>query len=97
MIKFGCPIEIIFDQDVHFMNKVIHKLAEGHMIMHKVSTSYYPLANGHRESSNNILVKILRRIVAKNRLDWDKKLDSFLWAFCIAYKMTTRMTPFLLI
>ena len=64
------------------------------MINHKKSSVYYPQANGQAESSNKILMKILRRTVSENKKDWDKKLNSALWAFRTAYKVSTRMTPF---
>ena len=63
--------------------------------MHKKSTVYYPQANGQQaESTNKTLVRILRRMVQDNKKEWDTKLDSALWAFRTAYKVSTRMTPF---
>ncbi|MCO5615055.1 hypothetical protein L7F22_069343 [Adiantum nelumboides] len=94
MTKFGCPIELVSDQGGHFINKVISKLTELHMILHKKSTVYYPQANGQAESTNKILVRIIRKLVNQNTTDWDEKLDSALWAFRTAFKVTTRMTPF---
>ena len=32
--------------------------------------------------------------MSENKKDWDKKLNSALWAFRIAYKVSTGMTPF---
>lgn len=40
---------------------------------------------------------ILKKIVSKNRSDWDEKLDSTLWSFRTAYKVATGMTPFKLV
>ena len=77
-----------------FDNKVIRLLTSQHMINHKKSSVYYPQANGQAESSNKILMKILRRTVSANKKDWDKKLNSTLWAFRTAYKVNTGMTPF---
>ena len=64
MARFGYPIELVSDQRVHFLNKVIKILIETHMISHKMSSVYHPQANGLAESSNNILVKILKRTVS---------------------------------
>lgn len=64
------------------------------MISHKKSSVYYPQANGQAESSNKILMKILRRTMSDNRKDWDQKLNFALWASRIAYKVSTGMTPF---
>ena len=36
---------------------------------------------------------MLKKIVNANKKDWDKNLDSALWALQISYKFTTCMTP----
>ena len=38
--RFGCPIELVLDQGVHFLNKVFKLLTETHMIDHKKSSTY---------------------------------------------------------
>ena len=47
-----------------------------------------------KAESNKVLMTMLKKIVDANKKDWDKKLDSALWAFRTSYKVTTRMTPF---
>lgn len=97
MTRFGCPIGLVSDQGGHFLNKVIRKLTRLHLIIHKKSTVYYPQANGQAESSNKILLKIIRKIVSENKYDWDQKLDSALWAFRTAFKVSIGFTPFKLV
>ena len=97
MTRFGCPIELVSDQGVHFLNSVIEELTNKHMIMHKKSTPYHPQANGQAKSTNKVLVRILKKIVEENRSDWADKLDSALWSFRTAYKVATGMTPFKLV
>ena len=97
MTRFGCPVELVSDQGGHFLNHVIEALTKTHMIMHKKSSTYHPQANGQAESSNKVLIKILKKIVSENKTDWDQKLDLALWSFRIAYKVTTNMTPFRLV
>lgn len=46
IIRFGCPIELVSDQESHFLNAVIQELMEKHMILHRKSTAYYPQENG---------------------------------------------------
>ena len=46
MVHFGCPIKLVSDQGMHFLNELIHVLTHRHMIIHKKSTIYYPQANG---------------------------------------------------
>ena len=42
-------------------------------------------------------MRILKKIVSENRVDWDDKLDSALWSFWTAFKVATGMTPFKLV
>lgn len=46
MVHFACPIELVSDQDTHFLNKLIHVLTHWHMIIDKKSIVYYTQANG---------------------------------------------------
>ena len=76
---------------------MIEELTSKHMILHKNSTAYHPQANGQAESTNKVLVRILKKIVEENRANWDEKLDLTLWAFQTAYKVATELTPFRLV
>ena len=42
-------------------------------------------------------MKILKKTVSKNRKDWDTKLNSALWAFRTAFKVSIGLTPFKLV
>lgn len=66
MTRFGCPVELVSDQGVHILYKVIKLLTGKHMINHKGSSTYYPQANGLANSSNKILVKILKKTISDN-------------------------------
>ena len=66
---------------MHFLSSITKKLTSRHMILHKKSTPYHPQANGQAESTNKVLVRILKKIVSEHRPDWDEKLDSALWSF----------------
>ena len=52
MCKSHCPMEIVSDQGVHFINKVIKLLFSMHTISHKKSYVYYPQVNGQDKSTN---------------------------------------------
>jgi len=97
MTRFGCPIELVSNQGGHFINEVVRQLTQRHMVIHKKSTVYYPQANGQAEATNQVIQKILKKIVSENRTDWDQKLNSALWAFRTAYKATTGHTLFSLV
>ena len=87
-------MELVSDQGTHFLNRVMEELTTKHMIIHKKSSTYHPQCNGQAESTNKILVKTLKKIVEGNKKDWDRKLNSALWAYRTSYKVTTGMTPF---
>ena len=69
MSRFGCPIKLVSDQGTHFLNSVIRELTRKHMMVHKKSSPYHPQANGQAESSNKMLLRILKKIVSKNYKD----------------------------
>ena len=73
MTRYRCPVELVTDQGGHFINAVLRELVTRHMIIHKKSMVYYPRANGQAESSNKILLAILKKLVNENRTDWDEK------------------------
>ena len=67
--RFGCLIELVSDQDTHFINKLVHELSTYYVVVHKKSTPYYPQENGLVESTNKMLQRILKNIVNENRTD----------------------------
>ena len=48
-------------------------------------------------STNKVLIKLLTKVVQDKKNDWDTKLDSILWSFRTAFKVSTGMTPFKLV
>jgi len=46
LTKFGCPLTIVIDQGIHFINDIIKHLIEKFMLKHVNSTTYYPQGNG---------------------------------------------------
>jgi hypothetical protein len=44
------------------------------------STAYYPQGNGLVESSNKILMRIIKKILAENKKYWHSHLKYALWA-----------------
>ncbi len=46
LTKFGCPLIIVIDQGVHFINDAIKYLINHFLIKHVSSTTYYPQWNG---------------------------------------------------
>ncbi|KAL3681519.1 hypothetical protein R1sor_024475 [Riccia sorocarpa] len=95
--RFEVPITIITDNGTHFVNDAVAELAEAYGIEHRLSTPYHPQTNGQVERTNGILVNVLKKTVALNPTDWDRKLIGALWAYRTTYKVTTGHTPFQLV
>jgi len=79
--QFGCPIEMVTDRGTHFINKVIIELLSKFMVVHRKNIPCYPKGNGQAESTNKILSEIWTKICEVNRIDWESKLHSSLWAY----------------
>ncbi len=69
LIKFGCPLTIIIDQGVHFINDVIKHLIDHFLMKHVSSTIYYFRGNGHAQSTNKVLGTLLTKLVSENKTD----------------------------
>jgi hypothetical protein len=60
-------------------------------------TTYYPQGNGQVESTNKVLRTLSTKLVSENITYWDKHLFTMLFSYKIAYKVTTRYTPYQLV
>ncbi|CAN6721120.1 unnamed protein product [Malus baccata var. baccata] len=60
------------------------------------SSSYYPQSNGQAESSNKILVNIIKRMVMDSLEKWHEKLGNTLWAYKTSKRAGTGTTPYAL-
>ena len=85
------------DKGTHFVNDVIMELTNKYKIKHRLTTPYHPRANGQIAKTNGFLCKIITKTVQGSMSDWDSKLLNALWAYCTAYKVTTKFTPFQLV
>lgn len=68
------------------MNEMMIFLTTKHIIIYKKSTVYHPQCHGQMESTNKILMKIIKKIVETNKKDC--------WVFRISYKVTMGIKPF---
>ena len=53
--RYGCLIELISDEGVHFLVQVVESLTSFYAVVHKRSTPYYPQANALAESTSKML------------------------------------------
>ena len=97
IIRFGCPKELVSDRGIHFINSTNKHLTNKYLIIYHKS-SYHPRANGQIEKTNGILCEIITKTFVKcSNNDWDERFLKALWAYCTAYKVTTKHIPFQLV
>ena len=95
--RFGCAKRLVTDNEAAFKDDVLVKLCEyiGIHLVH--STTYYPQGNGLVESSNKILVRIIRKLLEENHRSWDSKLKFALWDDRVKNKKSIGTSPFKLV
>ncbi len=92
--RFGCPRKIITDNAVAFKSELMKFFCKDYNVVLAHSTPYYPQGNGLAESSNKILVRILTKLLEKNKKAWDSNLKYALWADRISTKKYIETSPF---
>jgi hypothetical protein len=97
MARFGCPNRIITDNVASFKAEPLIKFCEQFEISLIHSTPYYPQGNGLVESSNKILIKIIKRLLEDNKKAWDSKLKFSLWDDRVKTKRSLGVSPFQLV
>ena len=97
MMRFGHPLEIVSDRGTHFLNDVICDITTKYLINHQKTTPYNPKANGLTEQTNGIIGKVLIKLVAAHKMDWDLKLPSAVHAYNTSERRTTRRNPYFLV
>jgi hypothetical protein len=63
----------------------------------KYYASYYPQGNGLAESTNNNLIKIIKRTVAENHKNWHNALLNVIWVDRVTPKIVVGNSPFFLV
>jgi transposase InsO family protein len=71
--RFSCPSKIVTDNATSFKAEPLVKFCEHFGIKLIHSIPYYPQGNGLAESSNKILIRIIKRLLEDNRKAWDLK------------------------
>ena len=72
------------DQGSSFMFHQVHDFAMSLKIKLISSSPYYAQANGQAESSNKILIKLIKKKIEENPRRWHEVLSEALWAHHIS-------------
>ena len=97
LVRFGCPNRLVNDNALDFKANALVNMCESLGIQLVHSTSYYPKGNGLAESSNKSLVRIIRKLLEKNKKSWDSKLKFSLWDDRVTNKKSIGTYPFKLV
>ena len=82
--RFGIPQTLITDKGSSFISKEVCEFAESYKIKLLNSFPYYAQANGQAESSNKILIKLIKKKIVENPRRWHEVLSETLWAHRIS-------------
>ena len=74
MSRFGCPQRLVTDNAMDFKSAKINSFCQNYNIDLTHSTPYYPQGNGLVESSNKSPVRIIKKMMTKNKINWDTQL-----------------------
>lgn len=77
--RFSVLDSLIFDNASYVSSIKLTKLAIEKGIKIKYSSNYYPQGNRIVESSNNVLIRILKKTVIENQINCHNALSNFLW------------------
>jgi transposase InsO family protein len=69
LTRFGCPLTIVTNQGVHFINDAIKYLTYHFLMKHMSSTTYYLQGNGQVESTNKVFKTLSTKLVNENKID----------------------------
>jgi hypothetical protein len=70
IIRFGVPYVLVFDNAAYFSSTLLIEFPLDKGIIIRYSTNYYPWGNGVEESTKNNLLRILKKTVADNQMNW---------------------------
>ena len=81
------------DQDSSFISKEVREFAESYKIKILNSSPY----SAQAESSNKILIKLIKKKIEENPRRWHEVLSEALWAHRISRHGATKVTHFELV
>ena len=95
--RFGCPKNLLTDNDNSFKSKAMVAFCEENGIVLKHSTPYYPRGNVLAESTNKSIIQSIKKLLSQNKRSWDSMLKYALWADKITIKKAIGTYPFQLV
>jgi hypothetical protein len=95
--RFGFPSRLVIDNAQALKSNSMIDLCGSHNISLTHSTPYYLPVNGLEKSSNKTLIRIIKKLLTKNKKSWDSKLKYALWVDIISTKKSLGTSTFQLV
>jgi transposase InsO family protein len=95
--RFGIPQTLMTDQGAAFMSHQFKEFARSLKIKLMNSSPYYAQANGQAESSNKVLIRLIKKKIDDNPRRWHEILSEALWAHRTSKHGATKVTSFKLV
>ncbi len=92
--RVGIPAEILTDQGTPFMSRTMADLCRLLQVKQLRTSVYHPQTDGLVERFNQTLKRMLRRVAAEDRRDWDRMLPYVLFGIREVPQASTGFTPF---
>ena len=92
--RFGLPLEIIMDNVPTLISAKLTQFMVKLGVKHFTSSTYYPQGNGQVQSTNKILVRIIKRTIEDKPHQWNTLLTYALLADHTTTKESIDCTPF---
>lgn len=96
-LKLGFPFELQSDQGGEFANDLLARLNERCAVDHRVTTPYYPQANGQVERFNRTLKTHMAIYAERHPGNWDRYPSTVTYAYNTSVNETTGFSPYYLI
>jgi hypothetical protein len=91
---FRVPQTLTIDQGPSFMSHQFREFTESMKFKLLNSSPYFVQANGQAETSNKVLIKIIKKRIKDNSRRWHEKLSEALWAHRTSGHRATKVTPY---
>jgi transposase InsO family protein len=92
--RFGIPQIITTDGGSVFISEEFRKFADDVGFKLIRSSPYYAQANGQAETSNQSLIKLIKRKIDEYPRRWHEVLSEALWAYRISCHGSTKTSPY---
>lgn len=92
--RFGIPKTITTYQGSVFTGRKVQDFAKESGFKLLTYTPYYAQENGQVETTNKVVIRLIKNHVGEKPRNWHKTLDQILWAYRTSHKEATNSTPF---